>query len=657
MEIEQVNTRVTWLLAGVPILVTFVQTLTALVGTKTASTPVLGGVARAVHDVAVFRQASLLFWQSSTIIAVLFALITVGWAAQGVTMFATRNRDVTFAAAGLVSILFFALFWGIYAPLLGSVPALQSAVFFSTPVFAAGLVGASAWFHDWDTDIHERASTTLAETESALESARSDYEDEFEARVGSLSTYEDVAPNGCERARERREEFLDRCGELRAELESLRATSEDATSFDRRATELREQVSALDPVGAVDGAEASLRQSVSSGVRVEYGDVSVPTDDGGAFTLVNLSTEYREVSIPALDESVHLGRVDSALLEALGDGTPLPTVADAIEQVDRHLDRLESHLEERSTAFATERAAVESSLETAENSLDRLDSPLGDRVAEFVREGRNENLAGVPEVRDACRRAGAAFRDCQFEDANRLLEEAGADAESLVSLAEFAQAVESSVEFDSRSISIPNRVEPDVVADLVPAVERAFGVSAGVAGGELRIDYDGAVDVDGGDADRDADPMRPESSADDASSSAPPTSGLTSRSDTDSGDGVASQGGASSPGGDATASLRPEDALDAVLYVFRELESAAPSTAGESAQLQTDRLPASVAAPGVLSLVEQFTGRQTDIVEDVSVPESGPPGYVELQPASSKSGREVARTLHERYQDRYADGR
>ncbi|MFB6154569.1 MAG: hypothetical protein ABEJ22_01655, partial [Haloferacaceae archaeon] len=495
MEIEQVNTRVTWLLAGVPILVTFVQTLTALVGTKTASTPVLGGVARAVHDVAVFREASLLFWQSSTIIAVLFALITVGWVAQGVTMFLTRNRDVTFAAAGLVSILFFALFWGIYAPLLGSVPALQSAVFFSTPVFAAGLVGVSAWLHDWDTDIHERASSTLAETEAALESARSTYEDEFEARVGSLSTYEDVAPTGCERARDRREEFLGRCDELRAELESLRETSEDATSFDRRATELREQVSALDPVEAVDGAESSLRQSVSSGVRVEYGDVSVDTDGGGEFTLVNLSTEYREVSIPALDESVHLGRVDSALLEALQGGTPLPTVADALEQVDRHLDRLESHLEERSTAFAAERAEVESSLETAEDSLDRLDSPLGDRVREFVLEGRNENLAGVPEVRDACRRAGAAFRDCQFEDADRLLEEAGADAESLVSLAEFAQAVESSVEFDSRSISIPNRVEPEVVADLVPAVEQAFGVSAGVAGGELRIDYDGTVDV------------------------------------------------------------------------------------------------------------------------------------------------------------------
>ncbi|MFB6154570.1 MAG: hypothetical protein ABEJ22_01660, partial [Haloferacaceae archaeon] len=166
------------------------------------------------------------------------------------------------------------------------------------------------------------------------------------------------------------------------------------------------------------------------------------------------------------------------------------------------------------------------------------------------------------------------------------------------------------------------------------------------------------------DAGRDGDPMRPESTAEaDATSSATSTSGLASRSDTgpgggsDSPGGTSSPGDSSSPGDDATASLRPEDALDAVLYVFRELESAASSTAGESAQLQTDRLPASVAAPGVLSLVEQFAGRQTDIVDDVTVPESGPPGYVELQPASSKSGREVARTLHERYQDRYASGR
>ena len=143
-----------WGLAGLPVVGTFLQAAFALAGVEARTLPVVGGVVDAFISLQVFKQAAIQFKASTAVVLVLFVLIAAAWVGQGFTMELLRNRDATFACAGLVSVLFLVLFFGVYSSLFGSgIGVAQLALFFAVPfVASAGALGG-AWLRDWEVDL------------------------------------------------------------------------------------------------------------------------------------------------------------------------------------------------------------------------------------------------------------------------------------------------------------------------------------------------------------------------------------------------------------------------------------------------------------------------------------------------------------------------
>lgn len=608
-------TLVAWGLAGIPILATFVQTILAMAET-TLGAAGLGGVQGAIRSVPVFDTAAILMWKSPSLVFGLFVLIAGAWVAQGVAQFGRRNRDLTFAAAGLVSVLFFALFFGVYSPMFGSdVPTSQVAAFFAVPVLASGAAVGAAVVHDWDETVVEEKSAELADVRAELDRKRERFEDAYRRRIGDLDAMADVAPNGVERARRGRNEFLDRCDDIETDITAVDGESPDRLRAE--ASSLRGRVESLDPDAEIERIDGELRDRVTSGVRTTYGTVQCWSRYERSYRVVNLPGRFREIDIAAFDATVHLDRIDEAFIERIDEGVELQTVADALGEVDDHVGRIESYVTDREAAFAEKADDAESALETVEAKVDRFDGRVADRLSELVLDGRHEELPSVRTVRDHLDEGRDALHDCRFDEAERTAEDAVADASELVTFVEFLWSVVGTVEHGGERVSLPNRVDPSAVEDLGPAFEREHGVEVRVADDAVHLTYsDTAVETDGEpDAER---RTKRERKSDGRAESA-----------------------------------RPEEIIDSVLFVFRELKAAGRETGNDRAELQTDNLPDSVVTPAVLTQIERFGQRQTDALESIEVQENAPPGFVEIVPKDGMTVERAMDALHERYREQY----
>ncbi|WP_115865335.1 hypothetical protein [Halorussus litoreus] len=657
-------TLAAWGLAGIPILATLIQTTLAMLET-TLGAAGLAALQDAIRSVAVFDEAAVLMWQSPTLVFGLFVLIAGAWLAQGVAQFARGNRDVTFAAAGLVSVLFFALFLGVYLPMFGSdVPTAQVVAFFAVPVVASGAAIGAALAHDWEGTVVEEKSAELAEVSAELDRKREAFEEAYRRRIGDLDALEDVAPTGVEQARESRREFLDSCDEIAADASAAERGSADQLRAE--AASLRSRVEELDPEGEVERIDGELRDRVASGIRTTYGTVQSWSRYDREYELVNLPARFRDVDLAALDSSVHVDQVSDALLDRIERDEDLETIAAAVENVESHLARVNEHVAEREATFAETAAAAESDVETVRTKVERFDGAIADRLSELVVEGRREGTAGVGDVEDRLAEGRDALHDCQFDDAERAAEAAAADAGDLVTVVEFVWSVVGTVDHDGDRVSLPAGVDPALVEELRPAFASQYGAQLRVEGDAVRIDYEDAPAAGspaGGTAEAGG---AGSAGAADAAGRAAATE-RTDAGDRESAGAGASGRGASSGHGSSTAeagagggsvdsadrAARPEETIDSVLFVFRELKNAGRATDDDRAELQTGDLPETVATPAVLAQIERFGQRQTDVIESLDVQENAPPGFVELVPKEGTSVERAIDALHGRYQEQY----
>ncbi|SEH46743.1 hypothetical protein SAMN05192561_102195 [Halopenitus malekzadehii] len=637
---------VAWGIAGVPLLVTFVQTVLSLLD-LTAETLGLRGVLDPIYSIDVVFQAAEVFKDQPSLVAALFVLITIAWIVQGAAMIALDHRDLAFGAAGLASILYLVLFFGVYSPLFGSgIAAGQLVVFFAVPVLATALVVSAAWIHDWSEEVLAETSGRLGELEARIGDARERFETAFEERVGSLDDLEPVAPTGVGEAESAADRFHERCDDLRAEIDRIQRI-EDPDRRREEVSNLESRVDSLDPESAVDRIADDLRQRVVSGVRTEFGDITVRSRYGGAYTLANLPSRYREVSLPPDGAAVRTADIDTVLQERLETGTPLPDVGEAIGAAADHLDRVESHLTDHEERADATIERVRSRLETVDEQLDRLPESVRSSARDVLVENREESITGRTAIERTLGDATDALHDCAFDECERLLEQADAESERLVAAAEFFRALDGRVQHGGSSVDVPAAVDSAAVEAVAEAMGETHDRSVSVTDGRVRIG-DGDDETDAGsafgrgstrDTTRDTGADREESRHADG-----PESTVD--------DGI-SGGVGSDADVDASSTKRPEEVLDAALYFLRELEEHARATDGDRVQYQIDDLPTTIAEPDMLENVERFLRNQSDLITEVELQDPDPPAFFEVVVADEHQATDAIRTARDRYTERY----
>lgn len=612
---------IAWGVAGVPLVVTLVQTLMALFGYTSESAGV-EPVADPLLSVPVLFEAAVVFKSSSGVVMALFLLIVAAWAAQGAGMYLFEHREATYGAVGLGAVLFAALFFGVYAPLYtAGVPALQLVGFTLVPVLAAGAMVYAAYDYPWERVVEQEANADLATVEADLEETERTFDTEFDRRfpASALDTLADVAPDAVRDLRAERSDFESEATDLHDRIETCRSLSDSEERY-RRVAEVETAVDRLDASRRLDRAEGTFRDRLADRLADRYDDRTVTSTFGGVYRLENLPTEHREFDLPGVDGPVHVNHLGETLTDAARGDTEVGTLAEAVAAAGEAFDRLESYLDRREQPVATAVEDATDHLSTAESRLEDDRLRFAERLREVVVDGQTEAATGSRELRRQIEEVKRTLNDCQFDEARRDAERVAEAADTLAVAVEFATTLSSTVD-SGGSLSVPAELSTELVETVATAAERGAGdVRLSVADGRVEV-----TRLDEPDTDADADATADDDTADDTTTAT---------------------------GGDSVESAVPTDeVVDEVLYVLRELETAADDD--DVLQYNLEDLPEVVAVPDVLVNVRRFVRRQSDLFSRVDLQSPEPPGWLELTAADDTTVAAAVDTATERFRDQY----
>ncbi|QZX99082.1 hypothetical protein [Halobaculum rubrum] len=625
---------IAWGAAGIPLVVALVQTLLALFG-YTSSSAGLTPIADPVLSIPVLFEAAVVFKDSSATVMGLFLLIALAWAAQGGAMLIIEHREAAYGAATLSAVLFFALFFGVYAPLASAeIPLVQLGAFYAVPVCAAALQLFAVATYPWNEVVLEETGSDLGRLEADLANRRSAFDTAFDARFEGLETLSNVAPGGVRDVRDGAEEFRARLDEIDDDIAEIRTMSDGEAAQAARAG-VESELDGVDPDARIEELTDGFRQALASGIRTEYGEFVVRSEYGERYRTVNLPTKHREMSIPGGGDAVHLDHVDEELESLTRTTDSFGAVAAAVEAVDGHRQRVRAHVREREAPVVEAISTAEGRLDTLEGQLDAMDVPFGDRIDEVLIAGRDPDLVGARDVRAELDRARESLHECQFDDARTTAESAADDASTLVTAAELLSTLEASIDARHATVSIPTEIPDGYLEAIIPAMRSGYdGLDATVVAGGNRISF----------------------SYEDGANETSESTATTTVSDPDGGDAVDSSDRSdaveSGTGRESVRVAPPEEVVDGVLYAFRELERVADGD-DRIVQFRLEDLPEGVATRDVLVNVERFAGRQSDLFDSVDLQSPEPPGFIEFTPAEGASIERSMATAHRRFREKY----
>ncbi|NGM68974.1 hypothetical protein G6M89_08100 [Natronolimnobius sp. AArcel1] len=419
---------------------------------------------------------------------------------------------------------------------------------------------------------------------------------------------------------------------------------EEAQAFDPAA--------AADPMREINRLEQRLRRELEDAIGDGTLDPGVTSRDGKPYEIVNLPSQYREVSLPPANETIHVADIETVAADVLEDEPHVRDAARTIAALFDHCREIESYVRRQEDAFIQRRRDVEGTLEDVRDLINRFDGDLKDRVAEFVLEGRHGEVDGVVEIERELNDATRALHRCTFDEATRTGEAAAERSDELLMTVDFLSGVVGTIDHGRGTITIPEDVAVEFVADIAPIIERQYEHAVTLKRERRELVVEDPANERGDEFEFDGSELShgPEAAGVDT----PPISSDTNVDAQRGPDGQTRVPDEEPESGAARAQTRraevpPEAVADEVLFILRELDGGGRA----SVECQTERLPDAVAKPAVLETLERFCRRQTDIVATVELQAGAPPGFFELEFDDRTSASAGLETLRERFTDRY----
>lgn len=388
-----------------------------------------------------------------------------------------------------------------------------------------------------------------------------------------------------------------------------------------------------DPVGAI---ERDLQRAIETALDTGQFDPVVTSSLGRVYKIVNLPAQFRELTVPPENKTVHVANIETVVRETLED-SGLRETGRTVAAVHDHCEEIESFVRRQEELYLDERREVNDMLADIRQMTDRFDGDLGARLREFVIDGRNNALPGTVDIERQLDMADESLHDCAFDDAVRVVNEARQASDDLLIVLDFLNGATGTIEHGTGRVAIPDDVDDSFITDLVPILDRQHTSPVTLDGNQLIVTGgSGRSDDTGRSGPEPGAKSRGIISGSESSANSPPSPS------------VSRQDRRDSPGEEQ---LTPSAAADEILYILRELDGREGS---QTVECQTERLPETVARHEVLKPLARFCRRQTEIVASVTLQENAPPGFFEIQFNEGTSASAGLSLLRERFIQRHA---
>jgi hypothetical protein len=456
---DQRRAALAWLVGGLPIAVSGLQSISALSGnTALYWIPIIGDISETMTSIPVVQEAALIFYSQTTIVLLLFLLIAASWAAQGVLMFTKNGREKSYSKTGsagavvLSGILYGFLFLGIYSTLFGtSVAIIQISGFFLIPVLTTGSLGIAYNTYSWEGQRRAEAIARIKSAQRQAKSSRRQMESELEQLP--LTKIEEISSEAVREATEVRDEFYADCDDIINIADDSLSNSEtlEVSTLENRSQSLEQQATILDVNRTLADLEDMLRQALDNIVDERFGNVQAEfmSTYGERYKTANLPEEMRTVSSPALNESVIIstaskGGVAEQLHNVLSHNSlPLVEAIELLDEVDSQIhEEVLTTLHDTEEEFKRIEERVEGNLETGERKIQGLSGHTRSALERiFIRDTENEETSSSKDVRQKLDEARQLLHSCELDAAIGGAEEAESMSEEYVESVEFIRSV------------------------------------------------------------------------------------------------------------------------------------------------------------------------------------------------------------------------
>lgn len=325
-------------------------------------------------------------------------------------------------------------------------------------------------------------------------------------------------------------------------------------------------------------------------------DMSVVSVYGEQYEIVNLPSDLRETDLTQFSGKYHVQEIERVVRDWIAaDDVSLRDISIALTEIIEHKALVSDHIQSRESEFEQLVAEITDSLDDVTAIAEQIDGQVGSRFRMLVVENRHQQVTGVTGIETGVDEAKAALHRCAFDDATRQLQDCKQDAETLLTAVDFFRSLIGGIEHGQKSAQIPNDTAKHLCLQLKDLLEQQHDI-------ELTQE-DGRIVVDG----------------------------FTVKSESQHSEQTTPETTAAGESTDSIGDIRrvqPSEITDEILYILRDLKQQEPTA--NAIEIQTEQLPDSVSQPAILQELTAFCQRRSDIVDEVTLQEGAPPGFLEI---------------------------
>lgn len=473
---------VMWAIGGLPIFLTFLQTPFAVANQPAVNVPVVGAIASYLRSFAFLDQVAIIFYESSTIIAVLFIVITLAWLGQGVALAKEMDRKFVWGAAGAASLFFFVLFFGVYwslSPFVESqFPVAQRMAFFIIPFGASGAVLAAALLNP---NLANEIINILSDAESEIKEYRRDFESTIDDTIGQ-TTLEELGSGEYTTLQNHNtevdlDEILsidisateDPLSDHLAKIQDIESAIEDVKDFDEatesvleEAKKVRALVRTLEsPSEIIKEPHQKLRKQLkdSIGAILQSELEGFESLYGESYRIKNLGNEWQTIELHYIGGSTSVAN-GATYFEDLLDDTDrdIKAIIKDFQAIIQRIDDIDELIESEHESLQNQIGEINDTLSTYEEWVEPLDAGIQDEIENIFSDGNSEaETVNKQAINEKIKTAETHHYECQFDDQDRTLEKATEEANLLVNIIEYVSTLASSAQSGTtgRSFQIP----------------------------------------------------------------------------------------------------------------------------------------------------------------------------------------------------------
>ena len=485
LDSEQSESWILWGIGGIPIVLTFFQTIFALIGIAAASAPVVGPIASYLRSFDFLNQVAIIFFESSTTIAVLFVVITIAWVALGVALANKLDRKYVWGAALSASVFYFVLFFGVYwdlSPLASSeFPLTQRLAFFVVPFGASGAVFGSAYFNP---DLAREILAILSEAESELNSHKREFRTKIDEELGDdllkeLETEQyrrlennaadvdladllsvDVGP-----IRDILEDHREEIEEVEAEIDDIEGFDEATDRLLERAKTARASVRTLrSPEAVVAEPEERLRRTVGDSIEAILQNElrEFKSHHDGNYSIQKLGKDLQTVELDSIGGSTSVSNSANYFEDRIEEGVDLQSIIKDFQLVVQRIDEIDAEIADQQENLDERIAEINESLSDFEDWADQVDPQIRDEIDDiFDSDHRNNSHISRQSVENKIKTAREHHYECEWFEQNQTLDYAAREADLLITTMEYVSTLASSAESGTSGIGFQIPTDPD----------------------------------------------------------------------------------------------------------------------------------------------------------------------------------------------------